>query len=755
MQLEDTLKINELKRRREGLLENISKWKTDEVSADPMVFYQNADLTFELAEQFLRELNAYDKIESNYNDIFYLAPNILDFLLLLRDTMLVTVKRNQYEKDDRGISAFLSEDIDEIFRKATSESLNVFKKAAITPAEVKKLSHQTSPVSEIIDQIEQLERQLKKTYRSHDKINEIRLNLESFNREVNLQYNKQVRTIADISNAIEELENNIEKAIASNTKENLENIQQTIQEEIKILERYQSLESFEIIRYQDDNAVSIPVSTNNGALAVKSINVRSEISKWFSSLVYPHIVELENKRDLTLDKSIDVFNNIKVKVARMLIDEDENEYEIGRSGIKNELSKLKNEHLKPLEDEEKENTAKINAHFGEELLASSVYDQEHAFLPFGTTNQFADLSRTAQKRMADNIKTYRNTGFDWIKNLASRYLEVEKTSYNVFIKNKLAVNKDDERLSLFLKKGYLGKSFTIERKDITEEVASTFEVWDAGFHNSVLLYGDSGVGKSTILGMLGQEFVNREIINLKWDEEIVVRNRQFEKSKDLGELIRKIYNYSSGRRPIIMIDDLSSWSDDDTSLYQNITTLFDYIKKYGNDMFFIVSCNDQLKERIDVFENLSKVFTIMIPVGRMSNANIKKALNLRSNALPELGLNDIDHKNNIGDILRISKGNIGHAMIEYCRTFSKSYEANLKSQDFTELVNEHDTLLKYVLCHDVITVSKSLDKLSVSDQRMMKEEFHFLLGHKILIENKRDQLKVNPLLIHSVEKSLN
>ena len=337
----------------------------------------------------------------------------------------------------------------------------------------------------------------------------------------------------------------------------------------------------------------------------------------------------------------------------------------------------------------------------------------------------------------------------------SRYIELERTPFNSFISNKLLVHKEDDRLSLFLKKGYLGKSFNVNRPDLVDPIVTDFKHWKNGYAASVLLYGKTGTGKTAIIGMLSQASLEEDIIVVNAGEPYFTKNRSFDGSYSIKEVIDNVGYQYVGKKIILAIDDLGLWHSKKKSLYENICDLLKLIKQYRGDIFFMINCSFYLKKRLEGFKDMDLFFSSQIEVNQMSNAMIKEALLMRFRALPELGLSDTEHANTLGAIVRNARGNIGHAMLEYCRFYDPNYDPNLKSQDFIDVIREHETILRYILCYQNLKVTYTAQFLNEIDYRDFVYSIDYLVGNKILVYIKSNVITINPLLIYSIENALN
>lgn len=737
-----------------ALMTSFQLWKTIDVSdLTPHVLYQKSELTVQNMKKFLSTLSTESVDDSNVHHHFVSSIYLRDFAVLLRDALLSSVKYEQLQHDKRGTDVEFWSVLQSALRGAADESLAALEERGGEASLRKATLHQASPAREIAQQVSDLEIQFKKIYRSHDKVNELRINLEAFKREFHVQFQRQTSVIHDMIDSVTAVSSVIDAASPSCDKSQVVQAIEQLNNSILRLEELQSVESMEVLPYPEKAIINVPVEIDHGGLQTKVIDLSSEMAKWFSANIYPHIIELENRRNLAMERSFTALNKVKVKLSALILDEEES-YDMVATEAKQILADLNKRYLQSLLAEEKENSSHILHHVEEELFASSVYDERFLYLPHKGSVPITNISRQATKRIVTSAKKYPASILSSIRNVLGKYVEIDRTAHNRFIANKLLFDKDDERLSLFLKKGYLGKSFTVNRQDLIDPIFSDYKLWKSGFSGSVLIYGPSGSGKSALLGMLSQQQLTDEMITIRAGEPYVTSNRAFSATYDLKSAVQNVATQYVGKKIVLCVDDLQRWHSSKKTLFVNINALLQLMQKYRSDIFFVVSCGDQLRERILAFRSLDVVFSSQVPMGLMSKADLREALLMRFRALPELGLTDTEHENTIGAITRNAAGNVGHAMLEYCRFYAKDYDPNMKSKEFRELIGDHATLLKYIQSFQMIRTYDLILQLSDVDQRDFVAQIDFLVGNKVLVRSRNGVVAINPLLVYSIDKVL-
>jgi hypothetical protein len=718
-----------------------------------LMLYQKIEHSINDFIEVLNALVLIPKEPSSLYSSYVWSVSIRDFTVLLRDSLLGVAKHDQFEKDARSVSDSYQKEVQTIVQKAAQEIGIDLKNQSDLNYNYNDWEHQKSPVSEVVLQLKELEKQCKKIYRSISKVDDVRTNTVEYIRDFQLQYSLQTSAIHNLFSIVEDVNELASTVIIDFPEDKIDKIADEIGDKIQKLEFIKGTESIEILAYPNKETLSLPVSTDKTILNFKSINVKSEFARWFSSFIYPKIIELESKRDNAVEKCLMAFRQIQTKIAAISFSELSSTADFQKE-IEVIFNHLNKDVLLSLKEEEEENNILVMSHLDENLIASNVYSKDVLFLPESGSYQISNLSKDAQKRIVGNFVTYKKEFKTYLNKVLSRYIEVDQTSYSQFIKNKLSINEEDESLALLLKNGYLGKSFTVPRPEIIDSIVEDYKLWLEGFAGAILLSGLTGSGKSTALGMLSHLGLNEEIIQLKRGESYFIGNRSFEVNCDLKKMIDEIVKRTQTRRVIVCIDDLEQWHDDEHDLFDNINHLINSIAKHKKNIFFVVTCSTFLKERLKIFKDLRPFFSSRLSMGEMNSNQVKTALNLRARVNNFENKDEEELEYRLGYIVRETKGNPGYAMLEYCRLYNDEYKTNVKSQEFAELIKTYKTILTYICSNHYCSIKILSNLLSDIDFRDTMQSIDHLVGQKILITPKKGYISLNPLLIHTVEDIL-
>ncbi len=736
------------------ILEILDYWKQLPVEGViPLKLNQRIEQTITMFAGFLDKIEVSKNNPANQYLSFIWSVSVRNFVILLRDSLLASVKLEQLRKDDKNVQELYFSEIQTIIRNAAIDIGNEYSNSTKKNFDHEIWKHQESPIAEVISQLAELRKQSKKIYRSSSKIDDIRSNINDFVKDFQLQYSKQSNAVKQLFSIVEEVRRMVRDISVESSEAIVNEIVDQIGDNSQKLELVQGTESIDILPYASNEILNLPISTSKGNLNFKSINIKSEFARWFSSFIYPKIIELESKRDHAVEKCLYALSQIRTKIAAISLAEMDDSIDLQKD-FQIVFSQLEKEVLEGLKQEEEETNALILSHQNNYLLASGVYTSDILFLPDSGSSQISNLSKDAQKRIVDYFGRYKKDLINYINKVLSGFVEVDKTPYSQYIKNQMTIYNKDDSLALFLKNGYLGKSFTVPRPELMNAIVEDYKLWLDGFTGAILLSGFSGRGKSTILGMINHLGWNEEIIQLNIGESYFVRHKSYSSNCDLKETIDHVVYLTRGRRIVVCIDDLELWHNEKNELFENITKLFETIVKYREKVFFVVACSPFLKDRIQLFKDLKSIFSSQVELNRMNSIQIRNALNLRARVNESANIEDTQLESRFGLILRESKGNIGSAMIEYCRFHNEDYRPNIKSQEFTELIRSYHTLLMYISTYGHNSIRVLSQSLSEMDYRDTMKSIDHLIGQKILIRPKNGYVTINPLLIHTIELTL-
>lgn len=381
--------------------------------------------------------------------------------------------------------------------------------------------------------------------------------------------------------------------------------------------------------------IQTPVSTDGGLLLFRDISFHRNAEQWLDSEIMPLIYELWEKNENVINSFKIALMNIRnrslllaneIKEGKTLkIDQDELCFPLVSFLQKTEKSEV--ELLKII--------GVINQRIKNDFQLSEIYKTDKGFLPIplqSTINQF----RLTQNPWVVKSKNWINKQINLLQRFKSTVEREEALSVSEkivrFVQSRKAPFNNQQYSSIFLTKGYIGKSFWVGREEELNRFKNIVEQWRLGFRGAIILSGQRFSGRS----LFGEYATNlhfyHKTIRLIPNASVKVEGRILNTTYNLGEALEFIRKYSINVQPVVWIDDLEHWSDPNISLSQNVRALRDVIDNYGNRMFFLVTMSNWLLAHLDKTHDIIKIFQAEINLDRMSPEQIKEAILIRHGA---------------------------------------------------------------------------------------------------------------------------
>lgn len=625
----------------------------------------------------------------------------------------------------------------------------------------KKWKHYESPVLIFRDQMDTISDQIELILEGNSVLNADREQVKQHEEKNDLQQ-------AKIKNDIAQLKNNISLVKeAVNAIEDVED-QKNITAAKSTLKRV--FETVELIKdsYSEERRIAqkyvprqIAIGIQGGNLIIKEVSVLGQIASWIEKHIYPSIYEAGRSVALTCDNLLVSLVNVQNRLNISSSEQGQQQVFL-KSSI---LEPLNNLGIEPdqLYEEILSSLDHVNQKFEDNVIVSNVFDRKHLlFKDIDFRSQGLKNGDQSWLSVLPLVKLKEKTAYYYKQILDPGYSSSRHQTVINFIDNKIIKSLDQYNHSLFLNKGYLGKSFMVDRTKISAAIKKHYTAWLGGYRGSMLVSGARLSGKSTLLESAFNSETQVDTISLKPERSITFQGRKFDVNYDLRATLAFIDKYAYNRKVIVIIDDLELWRDKDQPLYSNITALIEFMGKSYKRIFFAVAINQWIKKQFDLYFNFTTHFVSHFSVNRMDPQEIQKALLIRHGAtISELVYKDNEVRNN-GDLHKQtlavaakSKGNIGNALHNWCR-FSFGHDLDEDDifeipQAFVKLVNHHQILLKYILQCQVTTESEISSDIGSRFVKRVGPDIQKLLGHKLLIRDTDGHISLNEYLVNDVE----
>jgi hypothetical protein len=191
-------------------------------------------------------------------------------------------------------------------------------------------------------------------------------------------------------------------------------------------------------------------------------------------------------------------------------------------------------------------------------------------------------------------------------------------------------------------------------------------------------------------------------------------------------------------------------------MYDLMLKLLPLIQKNCHKVYFAVSIDEKLLNRLRLHFDIDNVFTEIISTNDISPFLIEDALKMRAFAIADHDDSATTNEtidNRAHKIAKNSKGNIGHAMYNWCRL--QNEEVISTNELFQNSIKKHKQLLSTIAMYEKLYVpdlAKMYDKVELTN---IKSDITYLTRQKILVGHKGGFISINPNIRHHVNMELN
>ncbi len=693
---------------------------------------------------------------------FLWSIEALDLSILIRDAFLKLARQHvsklgkfrlDSESNEQRFS--VAEDIKEVLTQAAKSTSNLLHEIleGNVDSEI-QWKQQLRPNKEVISQLEQLAKQVEIVFSSNKNIEQLVPALTDFREHLIDYTNARIVKLRQLSSLLNDAQIAINSLPKECEKSDLLQLAKSIQRISEQIDS-QKVNEFNLKSFQSKfGELRIPVFSLGGEMIYKEINFDKDLEVWIDSEIVPKILDADSDISILYDSSNIALFNTRNKIENLSLT-DKVKHQFNTEKFNESIEKIHldvNSYLADLD----EIIAEINIRVQKQLDIDVLYDAKRSFLPpisFISMTKLTGQKLWYETSFWEDWKTKLN---DLIKRQRIPYLYNLTEDPFHYVDTRLIDENDLDANSLFLKKGYIGRSFFIERPKPLQLFDKAYERWREGYQGSVLLAGKYGAGKTSFIEFLTQQYPERRFVSIKKGREIEFNGRKHQITDSLGETLSFLAKQSIAQPCIICIDDIELWQYTEGGFYDSIRDLIDAIAKYNKRLFFLISTNHHALYQIERMFNFKSRFSETIILDKMSSTQIANAIVIRHNA----SLKDFKPDENATlhqkavSISRLNRNNIGASLLDWERYLEGQEIHRNIPLSFSEIVNQHQMVLRIILAHRRIKESYLRTDLTASDNNFITEEIRKLLGYKILIRKKHGYLQINPFIIFDVEQSL-
>lgn len=388
-------------------------------------------------------------------------------------------------------------------------------------------------------------------------------------------------------------------------------------------------------RYLEDiinrlKTIDLPIESNEGRLVLKNIPYTKLTQKWLDYNTIPYLIDLWDNQEANFSHILQVYSQLKnsVTLAKKAPNPARLAAEI------NSLEKLIVKQ-KTFQSESELIIQSIEKSIGPEFKATDAYSKEDFLkVPLQTNfNRFGVQQYSVITTNSDKSKKI-------FSKLSKRYVSDKKENHShdalekaiEIVELRTHQDQPDHYHSLFLNRNFIGDLFLVNRETIKVKMLGLIEQWNQGNHRALALVGDPLSGRSTIMDQLAHYFPTSDVIYLKPDEDLVVEGRKIKTTKNLNEALTHINKSIRSTRPVLLIDDLPYWKDKNTSLFENMLSLMEFIASNSSKVMVVITITNSLLVHLNSTVKFSDVFTHLVEANVTSFEKIYKAIMLRHGA---------------------------------------------------------------------------------------------------------------------------
>ena len=507
--------------------------------------------------------------------------------------------------------------------------------------------------------------------------------------------------------------------------------------------------------------ITIPLESHNGFLNLREVNIKKAIQKWFDYKLTPSFIDL-----LALEKNLK--SSYQIHIANL-----KSGLELSKSMDTNEFKETLLHSL--VEYEEEIQKVKINSKKVASIFENTVR-QELLVSNLFSNSSFLEVDFNASMHL--NRSTILNKFNVWFEKVYAKFnKEYKKSLYKESFSNiELSINCIAHRMfkeenehydTLFLNKNFIGDLFLVPREQQEKKILDAINQWQRGFNKAVLVIGQRLSGRSTFLTYVSRKYFGKDIVILNPNSIAIIDGRKFKTSYDLRDALAFIKNNNiKSTRPVVLIDDIELWRNDEFSLLNNMRALIEFVESESDDTFVIASTTNAMKGHLDRRLQFSESFSSLIDLSTAYKDEIIEALLLRHgaahrklisvndevilpNKIRKLGLNLCkEYQNNLGDVLQAWT---------YSTFVKDDDEVQFREEDyeFFDFLSQQELLiLKQALLFRTITEFGLKRVVGSGYDALFKSSIKRLINTKILQRDLQGKLYINNVVLRDINKIL-
>ncbi|MCP9236145.1 ATP-binding protein [Lewinella sp. JB7] len=416
----------------------------------------------------------------------------------------------------------------------------------------------------------------------------------------------------------------------------------------------------------------VTVTAEEGLLKYKEVNFRRSTDQWVSAEIMPLLYELWELSEQTNNGLNVAIVNVRNR-ALLLSNEAKAGHEVTYTndelaqpftGFQQRSSQRRQEYARIRE--------RIEELIDDNLRLTSVYRPVAGFLPLPLQSGINVFTRR-QSRFITVVREWLADHVSGLSKLLGDAAREEKLSISEktvrVIQQRTASPDNAAYTNILMTKGYIGESFLVGRESETAHLRQLIEHWKLGYRGAVMLTGNRLAGKTLFGELITNRFFPSQAIRLRPHAQITVSGRRLRTTGDLAEALAFVEKYTVQSRPLVWIDDLELWWDDDHTLAENVRALGHHIDDYSARIFYLVATTNAVYRHLGRFLDLHRVFQSEINLDRFSLDDMRRAVLIRHGATHKImvdaegePVSETGFGQMVKRIYRATDGNVGETI---------------------------------------------------------------------------------------------
>ena len=447
------------------------------------------------------------------------------------------------------------------------------------------------------------------------------------------------------------------------------------------LDRYTNAVTAAIARLSESQRVT--VASDNGLLRYKEINFRRSTDQWVSAQVMPLLYEMWEISE-QLRNGLDVATANVRNRSLLLANEIKagSEVEVDNRQLAQPLTTYLDK-TGELQQQYAELRERVEHLIYTDLELASAYRDVPGFLPLPLQrgiDAFTHRQGRVLGRITDWIGEY-TSGFSRLLGEAAREEKLSVSEKTVRVIRQRTLPPGNSAYSnILMTRGYIGESFLVGREREIAHLRQLLENWKLGFRGAVALTGQRLAGKTLFGELVTNRFFAGDTIRLQPHSTVTVQGRRTKTTGNLRAALNFIQKYTVQSRPLVWIDDLETWTDQETTFAANVRALGEHIDDYSGRIFYLVSTTNAVYRHLSKYLEIERVFQSEINLDDFALVDMEKAIRIRHGATHKVLVNedgeivsDATFAKMVRRIHRATDGNVGDTINRWAY-FTRRYD---------------------------------------------------------------------------------